>query len=647
MKKIILNFISILSIALSAAAYPPPPVTPTWPLPYGKIYSGGFTDADSTHDFDVLRYDLTLLPYASADILEGLALIILTPEIPNLSSIFLHEEGLTILSIMDENCNYLTGGYVPGGINIELVQPFQPGDSVQIYIEYTAPLVANYSQVGFHKWIDYTFTFAEPYGARKWFPCYDLPFDKAEVIERIWVYGVYQAAGNGILTDIVPFGSDLVYLWEETHPISTYLISFAAGPYLHLTDTSAAGIPLNYYVYPEDSAAAVYDFANTGDMLDFFSEKFGDYPFDHYGMAMSHIFNGWGAMEHQSVTTYGDNLVSGNRQYEYIVSHELSHQWWGDALTPLTFADIWLNEGFASYAEALYIEARYDTLVEHMENKAESYFQEDQYFRYPIYNPPPDYLFGSAVYNKGCWVLHMLRYVMGDDAFFAAWRNYFQNYIYGNVVTAEFQAEMETEYGSSLDWFFDEWVYQAGYPIYHYWWDILTDSTDEAQVMVDILQVQTNAPYFSMPVQFYFTDGVDDTTVTVWNNENFTYFLIDLPFSPTQMTFDPGSFILKTASQAGVENQLIIKNYELKIDNYPNPFNNSTTITFTLDRAGVVKLAVYDILGHEVTRLETRDLRLGTNSVVWNAEGCGSGVYFVRLMVDGRWSMVRKVVLMK
>ncbi|NQS98543.1 MAG: T9SS type A sorting domain-containing protein [candidate division Zixibacteria bacterium] len=626
-------------------------------FPYGKCIDAEI-DADSTHEYDVLHYDLHIGPYFEEDEVWCTASIDFTPMTADFDTLLLHAEGLDISYIYDDYYDTLDFQIVPEGLEIYLNALLQPADTITIHIEYTAPVIPGYSSPGFHKAYEYCFTFNEPYGARKWFPCYDLPFDKATLECEIWVPSGYIAVSNGELVDVTPSGEYDIYTWREDDPITTYLISIAAGPYLELTDFTSDSIPLHYYVYPEDSAAAVYDFANTPDMVEFFSEIFGPYPFQMYGMAEAHLFNGWGAMEHQSVTTYGLNLINGTRQYEYIVSHELAHMWWGDCLSPLTFAEIWLNEGFATYSEALYIEARYDTLREHMENKAYSYFWEDQnQLRYPIYDPPPGFLFGSAVYCKGGWVLHMLRNVIGDSAFFAGLQNYHAQYAYGNVTTPEFQAEMEAVYGDDLGWFFDEWVYEAGFPEYDYNWMAEYFGGDYI-ITFNLEQVQSNAPVFTMPVDLMFNSADAETVITVWNDQQYQQFQFTVEFPPAGFSFDPEAKILKWDIPLGIEPEggAAAASFALG-QNYPNPFNPSTTIRFDLPYPSKVRLEIYNILGQRVVVLVDEIEPAGYRSVVWNSRSdkgveLASGLYIYRLKAEalngeGKFASLKKMMLIK
>ena len=516
----------------------------------------------------------------------------------------------------------------------------------------------NWSAVGLHHAEGYCFTLSEPYGARKWIPCYDLPFDKVKTTTEVIVPSGFIAVSNGELQEVIPSVDEDTYIWREDDPIATYLISLACGPYVELTDFTSDSIPLHYYVFPEDTTIALYEFENTPDMLEFFSQKFGPYPFQMYGMAEALLFNGNGAMEHQTVTTYGMNLIRGDRKYEYVVSHELAHMWWGDCLSPLTFAEIWLNEGFAVYSEALYIEARYDTLREHLANNADSYFWEDQnLLRYPLYDPPEGYLFGAAIYCKGAWVLHMLRCIIGDSAFFAGLQNYHAAYAYGNVTTPEFQAEMESACGQPLDWYFQQWVYEAGFPQYDYNYNV-AQIGNEYIIDFYLEQVQTEAPVFNMPVELLFTAASEDTLLTVWNDQQYQPYQFTFDFPPTGCAFDPEAKILKWDMTADVETKWNTRPLDFTLhQNYPNPFNPTTTIPFSIPTESRVKIEVFNILGQRVAVLGEGIYQAGSHKIFWDGKsssGCylASGVYLLKMEAEGtvkdmKFTGTNKLLLLK
>jgi aminopeptidase N len=226
---------------------------------------------------------------------------------------------------------------------------------------------------------------------------------------------------NGELTETVVHDDGSVrYTYHHPYPISPYLFSFNAGPFEEYTDSyeSIDGRTISIASYLFGSDAAWADSANSmmKNMMAVFEDLFGPYPFDRYGMIAVEPFR-YGGMEHQTITTMRRQLFLNER----VTAHEIAHQWWGNMVTCESWDHIWLNEGFASYAEALYIERKSGTTQRNaiMESYANTYFFEDGTIRYPLYNPPEGYIFGRAIYQKGAWVLHMLRNVVSDAVFYA------------------------------------------------------------------------------------------------------------------------------------------------------------------------------------------------------------------------------------
>lgn len=488
---------------------------------------------------------------------------------------------------------------------------------------------------------DHTYTSCEPSDTRYWFPCFDEPWDKADSVELFCTVGTGRTVvSNGVLVEIINEGAGrYTHHWKTTYPISTYLISISVAEYSVITDYAHIGndsLPTVYYVYPEDSSDAAYDLTNTPDMIEFYSSRTVSYPFmgEKYAVAMSSIFNGWGAMEHQTCTTFGDRLITGNRTYEWIDAHELAHMWWGDMVTCGDWRNIWLNESFATYFDALYTEYKYGyaAFQERRTDFFNSYQNEDQQYRYAVYNPPSQYLFGAVEYEKGALILHMLRRLMGDTNFFAALIDYANHYRYGNAVTEELIAHFETYYGD-LDWFFNEWIYQAGHPEYSWsWWQ----RQDGANYILNITihQNQNNAPIFKMPITFkaHFNTGTD-STFTVWDSLQTQYFNLTFSRRPTAVYFDPENDLLKEVNQytAIDEEQMIPGNFYLS-RNYPNPFNPSTSIKYETASDGHVSLVIYDVTGRKVKTLADGFMSAGQHSIVW--DGCddsgmpvSSGVY--------------------
>jgi aminopeptidase N len=507
---------------------------------------------------------------------------------------------------------------------------------------------------------DHTYTSTEPSDARYWFPCFDEPWDKADSCEIFCTTGTGRTAvANGRLIEVINEGGGrFTYHWKESHPISTYLMSISVAAYAVINDFAHVGndtIAVQYYAYHQDSADVAYDLGNTPDMIEFYSGRIVPYAFanEKYAVVQSSIFNGWGAMENQTNTTYGDNLINGNRTYEWIDAHELAHMWFGDMVTCGDWRNIWLNESFATYFDALYTEYKYGYAA-FQQRRVEffgSYSYEDQQIRYAIYDPPADYLFGSVEYEKGALVLHMLRRLLGDQNFFAALVNYANDYRYGNATTEELKAHMEVYYGD-LDWFFNEWVYQAGHPEYHWsWWTGAQGPGYALNIMIH--QIQSNAPIFTMPITFkaHFSTGAD-TTVVVWDSLPNQGFTVQLNRRPTQVYFDPENDILKTTDQyTGINTEQPLPGvFELE-QNYPNPFNAQTQISFSLAATENVQLFIYDLGGRIVRKLINSELEAGNHRVIWDGKDnlgreSASGVYFYRL-TSSEQALTKRMVLLR
>ncbi len=432
-------------------------------------------------------------------------------------------------------------------ITITWSTPLDSGDTFTTEVYYHGvPPSSGFGSFTFsmHNGHSVVWSLSEPTGARDWWACKDVPNDKADSTDvLITADDANISTSNGLLREVIDNGNGTkTYHWHESYPISTYLVSITSTNYQTITDeyVTMAGdtMPITHYVYPEDYDDAVIDFDITPSAIEILRGYFGEYPFtaESYGMAE---FNWGGAMEHQTLTTYGQGLIQGNHAYDWILVHELGHQWWGDLVTLDDWPHIWLNEGFASYSEALYIETTQGISGYH------NYMQNNLYVSDPsgpIYDPDP--LFGSnTVYHKGAWVLHMLRGVVGDSIW-SIFPDYRDAYAYSNATTQDFQVICENVWGSDLSWFFQEWIWGVNRPDYQWGWDGgFWDGS--YHLYVTITQQQTSANLFTMPIQMSITGSRTDTTVVLWDSLETQVFEIDLPWEPSNVELDPDQWILR------------------------------------------------------------------------------------------------------
>ena len=506
-------------------------------------------------------------------------------------------------------------------------------------------------------------TLSEPYLAQTWWPCKDDPADKMDSARiDITVPTGFIAASNGVLETVIDNGNGTqTFYWKENHPITTYLISLAISNYATFADSFEYSpgqfMPIRYYVYPAELTTAQVAFQKLPQMLQVYSNLYGLYPFwdEKYGQAE---FEWGGAMEHQTCTSIGD--VS--EAWETVYAHELAHQWFGDLVTCHDWGHIWMNEGFATYSEALWLESAYgeSAYFDKMNNMLNYLYTwgEDPVYRYSI--DDPWYIFDWTVYAKGAWVLHMFRHMVGDSLFFEIMHDYPNDPTFkdSTVTTEQFRDFCESKTGMDLDWYFQQWIYEPGFPKYQWGWDKY-ESNGQHYLYVKIIQEnwqvnQTPVPVFKMPLDLaiQYSDGTRDT-VTVWDSLQVQDFHIPVPKTPTLVYFDPLNWVLKEATYVPVSKLrppvYLADKYAL-YPNYPNPFNNSTRIPFSLDTSGHVVLNIYDVNGRLIKHLVDKNFARGT-VVTWDGTDdrnlpVSSGVYIYRIQVNG-WESSRKMLLVK
>ncbi|SFB95615.1 Por secretion system C-terminal sorting domain-containing protein [Flexibacter flexilis DSM 6793] len=436
-------------------------------------------------------------------------------------------------------------------------------------------------------------TLSEPYGAKEWWPCKQSLNDKIDSID-IWVTtpSIYRVAANGLLVDSIAANAHTTYHWKHKYPIAAYLVAFAVTNYSSYTDPVPLGtdtMPMLNYVYPENMNTAKTGTAALVPVIQLYSQLFGTYPFhkEKYG----HAQFGWGGgMEHQTmsfVVNYAFDLLA----------HELAHQWFGDKVTCGSWAEIWLNEGFATYCTGIAMEklrgaSAWNSWKNATRNSAlsqtGSVFVDD--------TTSVDRVFSSTLsYNKGAMVLHMLRWKMGDTAFFNGLNNYANDtaLAYKYAHTSQLQAHLEATSGQDLTEFINDWVYGRGFPRYNLHYHQSPDS-----VLHITLGQTTTAPtsvdFFEMPVPVRVRGaGNKDTIVVLNHTQNNQQFDVTIPFAVTGITFDPDRWLLYgNASITAAKPQLSDKLVHL----YPNPAQNQVIVA-TTDQAPIQRIQIKDMTG--------------------------------------------------
>ena len=491
-------------------------------------------------------------------------------------------------------------------------------------------------------------TSSQPYNARDWWPSVDYPRDKPDSVDIVVTIADYMTvASNGRLVSNTDNGDGTrTWHWHVGHPIATYLVSLSIYEFYVwgdiYVDANNDTLPIEFYTYSHpDNPNPSYMTENyllLPEMIGLYESQFGPYPFmdEKYGHA--EWGENWG-MEHQTLTSMGDPT-------ERRVAHELAHMWYGDMITCHSYHHIWLNEGFARYAEALWWEEHYGPSGYREKMTAFEYYGGGTIY---VEDPENESIFGlSLSYNKPAWVLHMMRHIVGDETFFEILQTYSNDpqFKYGTATTEEFEMVVEEVSGLDFTNFFQQWIYGPGFPHYRAY---------RAQTGSDLL-VQTiqSGLSFDLPVDFRITTtgSVIDTTLHI--DEQFMTFHIEIPEGETvtNLVMDPDDWILKSTDYVVglAEDQLAIPlDFELG-QNFPNPFNPSTTIPYSLNEQSAVRMSIFDLHGREVIQLLNTSQSRGRYQVKWNSQDrdgrpVEAGVYLCRLETETHTAITKLLLV--
>jgi aminopeptidase N len=476
-----------------------------------------------------------------------------------LTAIELDSKELQIESVTIEGEGAAKFSLVEDKLRIELGKPYSKGQDISLSIRYKGnPRRGMYfiaPDEAHPKKHPQVWTQGQDEDARYWFPCFDYPNQKATTEVIASVPKGWFALSNGSLVGKRDDGNHTIFHWKQDVPHVTYLVTLAAGEYVALEEKHGE-LQVVAYVPPGDEEAGKRSFSQTKDMIALFESRTGQtYPYAKYAQIVVEDFI-FGGMENTSATTLTDlSLYDEATEQDHVadslVAHELAHQWFGDLLTCRDWSHAWLNEGFATYSESLWEEHRrgIDEMHYYLYETAQGYFSEDsgRYRRSIVsqrYEDPLD-LFDRHLYEKGGLVLHMLRYVLGEEPFWRSIHHYVKENAQKNVTTQDLMKAIEQATGKNLEWFFDQWIFGAGHPEYEtsYSWDA---ETKLASVSVKQTQEETDdTKLFKMPVVLAFVVSGEEKrfTVTVDKKEHTFYF--PLAEEPKDFRFDPGNFILK------------------------------------------------------------------------------------------------------
>jgi aminopeptidase N len=525
---------------------------------------------------------------------------------------------------------------------VMLDQTYDSSETFTIATTYhgTPPIINGLKGFRFesHQGIPVVATLCTPFLAHTWWPCVDGPADKLDSVHlRITIpdtsyagFPLYAASNGKLMNITYPRQEWITYEWHENYPIVPYYVSLAISNYhiySHFYHYDADSMEVPYYVFPEHYEQSQGTFAETVDMIAFFASLFGEYPFitEKYSMAEIGFY---GAIEKQTKTIMG-GVSSG---WYMVVCHELSHMWFGDMISPTSWHHCWVNEGFATYCEALWWGDKYGMAEYHNYMNDMKYVLGGTIYLYDISDPFQIFL--QICYDKGAWVLHMLRHVVGDSTFFDIMHTYATDprFMYKNASTEDFQGVCETVSGLDLSDFFDQWIYDEYYPRYQYWWSA-SSVKDRYQVLVGIRQTQQGngwRPVFNMPIDLLFHLPSGDSTIIVQSNDTLQFYQFEFDEAPTGVDLDPDEWILRYAVE-GVEettaSPLITQHLSLQCS--PNPISGVAHIEYALPHACEISIDLYNVIGQCVENIEQGYRKAGVHHIQWNTKNIASGIYFI------------------
>ena len=545
-----------IASSVNAQVAEPPPIEAGRVPPRGAYQPG----------FDALHYDVALTIEAASPVVKGRARIDVAIREPRPDDLWFDFSGLAVTSariaVGRGEAAGATARADDGRIHFAVPAAARAGDTLHVDIAWEGTpddgLILRENVHGQRS------AFADnwPDRARFWFPAIDHPSDKATVSFEVRVPAGWEVISNGLRSDRMPAGTpsaDGVWRWSEAVPVPTYTMVIGAADFAignvnscaqgGRNDLRPAGcVPISYWVFPQDSASGARIFRRADRMLEYYSQRFGAFPYEK----LAHVQSAtrFGGMENVGAIFYSEQAIAQGRLDEGTVAHETAHQWFGDAVTEADWSHLWLSEGFATYFGMQFFEQAdgEESFRQRLAESRQGYFESDvtDLAMVDTTAVPGNNLFAllnANSYNKGGQVLHMLRGLLGDDAFFSGIRLYFQRNLNRTALTPDLQRALEEASGTDLDWFFEQWAYRPGYPIFRVSqrWDA---AASEAVVTVEQVQKAT-WPAFRMPMEFEFAT----TTGAVRRKADVSARRIELrfalPAAPTGVTLDPDGWVLK------------------------------------------------------------------------------------------------------
>ncbi len=515
-------------------------------------------------------------------------------------------------------------------LTISLGTTISPGttDSVRIFYQGIPPQGAGFGSFikDVHNGVPIIWTLSEPYGAKDWWPGKNDITDKIDSIDIfVKTPSAYRVASNGMLVSEIAAGNYKTFHWKHRYPIANYHVAIAITNYAQYSEfANVSGQPVEIlnYVFPEDSATIVEQSANTNEMIELFSELFTPYPFknEKYGHAQ---FSWGGGMEHQTMTFMG--------YYSHdLRAHELAHSWFGNMITLNSWHEIWLNEGFATYLTGISFENmqegywwpiwKSNTRNAIVSQPGGSVYVEDTTSVERIFD-------ARLSYHKAAFLLHQIRWIIGDEAFYTAVRNYLNDPMlaYRFATTQDIKAHFESVSGVDLTEYFADWYFGEGYPSY----GVNVNQLQGGQVLVTINQDQSHpsVEFFEMPVPVAFYGDGKDTTIVFDNTFSGQEYFISPGFVIDSLKVDPDIRLISSGNvvSMGVDESIVGR----KITISPNPANSF--IQFALPEIKIEGIEIFNSNGQIMVSQSISNLNELVEIDISNLK---TGFYFLKVSTE-------------
>jgi aminopeptidase N len=544
---------------------------------------------ERSHDFDIKHYRIELQLDDARKALTGVATITLAPLLEGLERCSLDAETFTVDSVSDGAGRRLRFSHQDGDLIIDLAEQPPFGKNFTLKVNYHGERIDVDSEAhGMSADYDLGLDFKEPTednpqlintlsfpeGARHWFPCYDHPNDRATQEVIATVSQEYRVLSNGRLVSqsADPQAGTRTFHWSQELPHPTYLFVLVAGPY-EIIEDSLGDLPINYWVYRKDVEDAMRSFHKTPEIIEFFNNTYGyRYPWIKYDQIT--IPGIGGGAESTSATVLAQSTIhdaKADKDFPShdLVAHEAAHQWWGNLVSYRDWSETWLSESFATYGEYLF--SRHDLGDEegavNLLNNKDAYLQEakNRYIRPIVYRHwrYPNDNFDSHTYPKGAVILHHLRFVLGDRAFFQSLKHFLHEHAFQPVQTEQLIIAIKEATGQNLEWFFDQWIYSPGHPVFEISYDWQADSKKVHLRVRQTQDTQRGIPIYRAPVIVGWRTASGQWQKKIWIDEPDEAFIFDVPEKPLLVRFDQGNFLLKEWSFEKTTEELL---YQLAND---------------------------------------------------------------------------------